>query len=339
MLVGVVLLACLGIAVVIIAFGRGSSRELLAQHIAAVNARHALPPAENAATIYDRLVAGVTLVGNLPDPNLTPAAYSALMEASRIESCWLGLSPGEQCYRDHVRRMRPMRQWARALASAATRDAAGGHVDAAVEKLHCLIRMGSHLQQQGLLLDFGTGTAIEMQAWSSLGESVMRPDAAEELLRMAEAMPWELEGDCEEAVKLMREVVPLIAETVLAEWTLRERLRNWWLTRGEKSEEEIIQLFYQRLLSVRRGTRLLVALRRYHNANGRWPDSLDEIRTFVPDQALIDPFTEQTLVYKKEADGQFVLYSKGPNGRDDNGVRGGKADDYRIWPRYGIKAP
>ena len=156
---------------------------------------------------------------------------------------------------------------------------------------------------------------------------------------MAEAMPWELEGDCEEAVKLMREVVPLIAETVLAEWTLRERLRNWWLTRGEKTDEEIIQLFYRRLLSVRRGTRLLVALRRYHNANGRWPDSLDEIRTFVPDQALIDPFTEQTLVYKKEADGQFVLYSKGPNGRDDNGVRGGKADDYRIWPRYGIKAP
>jgi hypothetical protein len=338
-LIGLALLACLGLAAVIIALGRTWPRGSLEQRIAAVNARHALPAEKNAATIYDRLVASYVPARNPGDPNLSPAALAALIEASKMDSCWFPLLPGQQCYSAHQRRIIPMREWTRALTNAAKQDVASGRIDAAAEKLHCVVRMGSHLQQQLLLTDFLVGMAVEASAWITLGESVMQASTQEEILRIAEATPWELESDSAKVSRPILEVERLIAKSILAEWTLRHRIRVWWQGLGGKSVEKTIEESYPRLLSQRRGVRLLVGLRRYHDANGRWPDSLDEIRTLVPEQALIDPFTEQTFVYRKEAGGEFVLYSKGPNGIDDNGLRGGKADDYRIWPPRGITSP
>ncbi len=329
-LLGIVLLACLGIAAVVLIFSHSPSRELLAQRIAEINAAHTLAPEENAATIYDQLVATKTLTGESPDTKLTPAALSGLIEASKVESCWFPLSPGQQCYMNHMKHINPMWAWAGVLVNAVRRDVADGHIDAATEKLLCLVRMGDHLQQQALLADFLAGTGIEGRAWTPLGEFVMQPDASEELLSMAEAMPRELENNYKEVAKLTLEVQPLVWRTISAEWTLRQQMENRWRSRGEKSDGQRIEEAYLRLLSQRRGARLLVGLRRYHNANGRWPDSLEEIRTLVPEQALIDPYTGQMFIYRREAD-EFLLYSKGPNRRDDNGQHHEKADDFQIW--------
>jgi len=247
-----------------------------------------------------------------------------------MDSCWFTLSPGRQCYMNHLRRVYPMQVWAGALAIAVRQDVADGHIETAAQKLHCMIQMGDHLQQQALLIDFTAGTGIEGRAWTPLGEFVMQPDATEELLSMAEAMPWELENNYREVSKLTLEVQPLVWRTISAEWTLRQRVENRWRARGEKSNGQRIEEAYLRLLSQRRGARLLLGLRRYHNANGRWPDSLEEIRTLVPEQALIDPYTEQRFMYRREA-GEFLLYSKGPNRRDENGQHHEKADDFQIW--------
>jgi len=336
-LVSVVLLACLGLVAMIIFLSRSWPGEPLEQRIATVNARRALPSEENAATIYDQLARTVTLMGESPDINLTPAALTALIEASKMESCWFPLSPGQKCYMDHARRINPMREWARSLDNAARRDVPDGRIDAAAEKLRCLIRMGSHLRQQPLIVDFVTGTGIEGRAWTLLGEFVMQPDAAEELLAMAEALPWELEN-YKEVAELTLEVQPLVWRTISAEWTLRQRMENRWRTRGQESNGQRIEEVYLRLLSQRRGARLLLGLRRYHNANDHWPDSLEEIRTLVPEQALIDPYTEQRFMYRREAS-EFLLYSKGPNRRDDNGQHNEKADDYQIWLPRGMISP
>jgi hypothetical protein len=335
-LIGLVLLACLGLIAIIVFLSRNRPWESLEQRIAAINARRALPPEENAATIYDQLAASNILTSTPGDPNLTPAGLAALIEASKMDSCWFTLSPGRQCYMNHLRRVYPMREWARALANAVRQDVANGHIEIAAEKLHCLIQMGDHLQQQALLIDFTAGTGIEGRAWTPLGEFVMQPDATEELLSMAEAMPWELENNYREVSKLTLEVQPLVWRTISAEWTLRQRVENRWRARGEKSNGQRTEEAYLRLLSQRRGARLLLGLRRYHNANGRWPDGLEEIRTLVPEQALIDPYTEQRFMYRREA-GEFLLYSKGPNRRDDNGLHNEKAGDFQIWlPRHMI---
>lgn len=65
LLLGLVVLACLSIGVIVLV-SRSPSRESLAQRIAAVNAAHALPPEQNAATIYDQLVASLKITGAAP---------------------------------------------------------------------------------------------------------------------------------------------------------------------------------------------------------------------------------------------------------------------------------
>ena len=41
--------------------------------------------------------------------------------------------------------------------------------------------------------------------------------------------------------------------------------------------------------------------------------------------APVDPFTGKPLEYRREGDG-FLIYSAGPDGRDDGGSRDGSAD-------------
>jgi hypothetical protein len=336
-LLSIVLLACLGIAAVVLIVSHSSSRESLAQRIAAINAARAVPAEQNAATLYDQLVASGVFTGTEDDPNLIPTGYATLVKASRMQSCWFPLAPGERCYREHGDRSQPMRRWMFALCSAAQRDVAAGRCDAAAEELACLIRMAGHLQQQPLIYDSSIGIAIETHVWLTLRECVMQTDAPEQLLRVAEAMPPDkLANDYKQFSSEALEVSAIIKQTVLAEQTPQQRIEEWWqeIRNPIKSAEENFDQIYLFLLCSRRGTRTLVGLRRYHDANGRWPESLEEIKTLVPEQALIDPFTEQTFVYKT-AGGTFLLYSKGPNQIDENGVHDSKADDRKIWAPFG----
>lgn len=93
---------------------------------------------------------------------------------------------------------------------------------------------------------------------------------------------------------------------------------------------------YLRTMSQQRGGRLIVALRRYKNKNGTWPGSLDDIKSSASDEIFIDPINSGSFVYKL-TDENFMLYSKGKNGRDDGGRRDNwfqqtGADDLMIWP-------
>jgi hypothetical protein len=91
---------------------------------------------------------------------------------------------------------------------------------------------------------------------------------------------------------------------------------------------------YLRMVADKRGSQILVALRRYKNANGRWPESLDEVQTFVPAETLVDPINGGLFVYRLTDDG-FTLYSRGRNNIDDGGERDDKAgtDDWIIWSK------
>ncbi len=93
---------------------------------------------------------------------------------------------------------------------------------------------------------------------------------------------------------------------------------------------------YFRCLANRRGTRLLIGLRRYKNEHGRWPGSLGDIKGTVPDEAFVDPRNGGAFVYRLKGD-DFELYSAGPNKIDEGGRYKSGADDWRIWPTHIIR--
>ena len=79
-------------------------------------------------------------------------------------------------------------------------------------------------------------------------------------------------------------------------------------------------------ITVKRGSIITVALRRYKNAHGNWPQSLDRIQDSVAPETLTDPVNGDSFVYKLTND-SFILYSKGTNGVDENGRYKSKIDD------------
>ncbi len=63
-----------------------------------------------------------------------------------------------------------------------------------------------------------------------------------------------------------------------------------------------------------------LALERYRVANGGLPDSLRQLSpTFIP-AVPVDPFTGQELLYRRDQEG-YVVYSVGPDRRDDGGIK------------------
>lgn len=121
--------------------------------------------------------------------------------------------------------------------------------------------------------------------------------------------------------------------------------RQSLIKRIAKSEADScaqVHQIYLRTIVYRRTMHILLALREYKDANGRWPDSLDQIKDKVPAEAMIYPFTGGSFIYKVKGD-KFLLYSVGPNKIDERcmsrpkGVSWdqakGKFDDILIWPQ------
>jgi hypothetical protein len=107
----------------------------------------------------------------------------------------------------------------------------------------------------------------------------------------------------------------------------------------DSSASDIFGESYATHLTQRRGTWLLLGLRRYHNEHGAWPETLDAITEYVPADAFDDPTSVDRFVYALDEDG-FTLYSKGVNridegGRNDwNEARDTYEDDIAIWPPH-----
>jgi len=115
------------------------------------------------------------------------------------------------------------------------------------------------------------------------------------------------------------------------------------LTTRSIANLEKIHLLYLRTTAEQRGALLMIALGRYKNKNGHWPESLDKVKSFAPAEVFVDPICGGSFVYRR-TDDEFTLYSKGKNGIDDGGERDkyGQpktgADDWRIWPTWDQKA-
>jgi hypothetical protein len=75
------------------------------------------------------------------------------------------------------------------------------------------------------------------------------------------------------------------------------------------------------------------ALERYHLARGEYPETLDALIPRYIDKIPHDVIGGRPPHYHRAADGTFLLYSVGWNGRDNGGARGkSNADGDWIWP-------
>lgn len=76
--------------------------------------------------------------------------------------------------------------------------------------------------------------------------------------------------------------------------------------------------------------RVAIAMERYRLAHGECPETLDELEPKFMEQVPRDIINGQPLHYHREANGQFVLYSIGWDGKDDGGTvalrKGGGVD-------------
>jgi hypothetical protein len=69
---------------------------------------------------------------------------------------------------------------------------------------------------------------------------------------------------------------------------------------------------YLRNLTLRRGSRLLIAIKQYHIEHGTWPDALNAIKSSVPAEAFIDPATKKDFEYENHGQ-RFSLFAESVN--------------------------
>ena len=106
------------------------------------------------------------------------------------------------------------------------------------------------------------------------------------------------------------------------DWQARQQVRWFWALDGQ----------HKRHLALKHLVQIFAALKRYQLEHGCWPQALCD--TPVPAEALEDPVHGRPFAYRR-MNGDFYLYSLGPNGADDNGLNDpqNKQDDILFWPR------
>jgi hypothetical protein len=119
------------------------------------------------------------------------------------------------------------------------------------------------------------------------------------------------------------------------QYFLRKLKDNLFLGIMAPAFGRIIQISYRFKTEVP-ATVAIIALQRYKQDKGQYPESLDELRTAGFIKAVpIDPWSDKSLVYKK-TDAGFTLYSVGMNFKDDGGKMGIDNDGKpRSWSENG----
>jgi hypothetical protein len=323
------------------------------EQLAAIEAAHAIPDEENAAIIYNKLLQNYDESALSPDfldddlDNLTryepwlskdypelaewlkeqQDTLSILLQASKKEKCRFPLIIDVQQMSVRLDRLSAIRRWAFLLIRSANNDIAEGRIDDALEKYLCLNQMANHLSQQPVWVDLLFGIAVNSISRQGMRNLIVEGNLTEGHLRTIEAaLPQTKENWAEISSKII-EFETLYQRKNVSFFGRVRYWRLWRWTSVNKDSLERIQESYLRQLADRRGNRILIALRRYKDKNGRWPESLDVIQSSLQAEIFVDPFNNGPFVYKLTSD-SFKLYSKGKNNIDEND----EPDDWPIWP-------
>jgi hypothetical protein len=326
------------------------------EQLAAIEAARAIPDAENAAVTYYQLLENYDLSMFSPhfmdddldsltidEPWLSkdyPELAEWLKDRQDTISTLLRASQKEKCrfpiitdFQKKVKYLTAMRGWARLLVRAVNNDIAEGRTDTGIQKCQCLVQMGNHLCQQPVLLDYLVGITIEDLALTSMKTIILEGDLSEKHLKNIEAAIPQTKDNWAEVSSKIIELESLFERK---NFSLFDMARYWWYRQKSRFKEDFYDRFqeiYLRQLADRRGSRILIALRRYRNKNGWWPEKLYDVKSLVPADIFVDPINGGSFVYKLTEE-NFTIYSKGKNNIDDGGERNQSgADDWLIWPQ------
>ena len=330
------------------------------EKIVAIEAARAIPDSENAAGLYNKLLGydasqfnydfqsknaeDVTLAKPWSGKEYPGLAKwfkqhqditNELLQLSKIEQCRFPLTDFPKGLDTHGARLRTFRFWTFYLVRAANNDIAEGRTEQALEKCFCLIRIGRHNRQQPFALDFSIGITIETMALKRMRNCVMEGDVTDENLKAIETAISQPNSEWTQDLENMLAVEKLYVKILPyappgSGWWFR--LKAWREKgRDQKAKIDRIKELYTRLLADRRGNQILIALRRFRNKTGKWPENLDELKPLAPPEIFIDPQNNGPFIYKLTDDG-FILYSTGPNNIDEGGSDKNGADDRAIWP-------
>ncbi len=91
--------------------------------------------------------------------------------------------------------------------------------------------------------------------------------------------------------------------------------------------------------AARQITMTAIALKRYQLKHGNYPPDLNSLVPEFVAEVPFDPVDGQPLRYRPKADGTFLLYSIGENGKDDHGspsLERGRVSSSLYWQNYGV---
>ncbi|MCJ7693597.1 MAG: hypothetical protein MUO22_09315, partial [Sedimentisphaerales bacterium] len=99
--------------------------------------------------------------------------------------------------------------------------------------------------------------------------------------------------------------------------------------------EKVIEISY-RACTGYKATSAIIAVLRYKQDKGNYPEGLEELITAgYLKELLLDPWSDEPLVYRRTED-NFILYSVGWNFIDDGGqVEKDKKGNPRVWAEEG----
>ena len=313
--------------------------------LAAIEADRTIPESENAGVAYrklaeenlslsygppvvDMLTLGLSITKPWSSKDYPKLAawldeqqdlISKLLDISKIEKCRLPI-PSDRKQMSYVANpVQKMGRWTSLLVRSANMDAGEGRIDAAIEKYACILRMGSHLRQQPVLSYYRNGVATELQALIKMEELITQTELTEKQLTAIESALLPARNRWKQHSRIMIKIQRLFEQKQF-ERRRPPKLTDWrkyweyWIATS-KSDDPLLydtHRYHLYTLTNRRRMYILIALRRFKNKTGHWPQSLDRIKPSLSKETLTDPRDNKPFVYELTGE-DFRLGSRGAN--------------------------
>ena len=331
------------------------------KRIAKFEARRKIPDSENAAIIYDKIVEDANKSAIFSDSNFLKLKdnlefrkpwkskdhpetaewiknqqkfINEVLKASRFEKCYFPIPTNTEEDSLNFIKFATLLKIAQLIDYAANNDIAEGEINDAIEKYQFVFKLAEHLYQQPLSVDYMIGRLVESITVDYLNELTLKTEISEEQLKAIEKIPLQTDDTWQEQSQQLFEGERLFADKRNNKHAISVDYISAIFTGHKILRDSLKERYYKAflpLLAKKRGNRILIGLRKYKNQNGQWPESLEQIKSFVEPIVLIDPQNNSSFVYKRTENG-FTLYSRGPNNIDEDGKSAKPADDYIIWP-------
>ncbi len=169
------------------------------KEFAALEAKYAIPPEENAAIIYNQLLEDYNEAAfepNFLDSDLEYLTRTEpwssndfpqvagwlkeqkhiidkLLEASKVEKCRFPVFADIVAYSEHIEILSPMRCCAFLLSRSASNDFGEGRIKESLDKYFALLQMGNHMCQQTIMIDWLVGIAIRALALNQFNRFII----------------------------------------------------------------------------------------------------------------------------------------------------------------------